>query len=349
MIGHFMAGLKDLGVSTSSKRRKNRWVGPVEVLENRMVLSPTINTINDDPGVSIGGSASGIEEGNIQVEFDWDQDGNTDSMTNTNSLGWFLHEYPAAVSPGDTLSVRAVESGEAGQWMSYTLSDQNSQSLRIGAMTIEDRLLEVEIEVAGNPQDVQVSFDVYHDGVVESVVTPHSIPSVVFELPEIDGSFTVFIEARYEGETASRTIEVTGISQPEDAGGLKGVGGLERAGGSEGPESPPPQGGIPGFGMYAYLLTDTGVEGDCVTDQAVFAVNFGEQLNSNSTLEIDLNGDGVADSTLDVSGADSVVFDATDSVSVGEVTVSFRLIVTDPSTGGTVMSEWISVTIQLAG
>ncbi|MDA1012910.1 MAG: hypothetical protein O3A00_00485 [Planctomycetota bacterium] len=367
MVGHLLAGLKNLAVSASSKRRMNRWIGPVEVLENRIVLSPTIDTVSDDPGISISGSASGIEESNIQVEFDFDQDGMTDSTTNTNSLGWFVHGYPATVSAGDTVSVRAVENGDFGDWVAYTLSSQNSSSVQIGATTIAGGLLEVEIEVAGDPQDVEVSFDVHHDGVVESVVHPQSIPSVVFELPEISGSFIVFVKATFEGETASRSIEVIGAEIPGGTGGAtdgsSSVGinnpvlisesadgnGSGTTGSTQGAGNPV-SGDVAGTGsgMYVYQLTESDT-GESFANQAVFGVDFGGQLGANAALEVDLNGDGVADETIDVSGLESIVFDATASASVDAVTVSFRLVLADPITGQTSLSDWISVSIPFLG
>jgi hypothetical protein len=95
------------------------------------------------------------------------------------------------------------------------------------------------------------------------------------------------------------------------------------------------------------LQYDTGEEGDNVTeDPTITGTITNEGSTGNVELEIDFNADGIADDWTYGPSGGNFVYDPSDYISFGQVTIAVRAVEMEPEEPEMLFGEWVSITFN---
>jgi hypothetical protein len=351
-------------ISRHRRRHRPRLVASAEVLEYRLCLSaaPVISNlslqndtgqagdnITEDPTLT-GTLADDGGSSMVDIEIDFDGDSLADDCIYAQALGTFEYDPSSLISFGQvTINVRAIEMDPEtteitfGEWVPITfdykappndppsitgLSLLNDTGDPGDNITLDPTLTGTLSDDGGSSMmDLEVDFD--GDGLADDCIYAPALGTFEYD-PSSHISFgqvTIAVRAVEMDPMTTETAFGEWVSITFDY---------------QAPPNDPPA--IASFS----LANDTGVAGDLVTDDPTL---MGSILNDgpfeNIEIDIDYDGDGVADDFLYVGSDGTFEFDPTAYISAGEVTIAVRAFEMDPVTTEYHYSEWTLITFTL--
>lgn len=206
---------------------------------------------------------------------------------------------------------------------SLTLQNDTGQA---GDGITEDPTLSGSITNDDNTNQVSIEIDINADGVADDWV-----------YPEADGTFVV--DPANHVSFGELTIKVRAVEMVfENSETLFS----EWASITFTYEAPPND--PPSIASLS-LLSDTGTAGDNITeDPTLIGSLLNDGMFDSMSLEIDYNGDGVADDWVYPEGDGTFAIDPTNYVTFGEVTIAVRAVEMDMNSAETLFGDWSSIT-----
>lgn len=300
-------------ISPASRKRQQRCgFGPVEALEHRVLLSRVsveLGYISDVPDEEISGLVYGEDADHASVEFDFRGQGSVSDSSSTDDFGRFSVDYPATANAGDTVHFRLNIETSVGDWQPYVLSGAGSDPSGWPNVNVESGRLNIRHRSRVVDEVIAVGRD---GSYVTSNSSEWGSDQASVDLSGLEGEYLVVVGSRND----------YGLSDPE----LFNLD-IEAVEGS--------------LDTYIYQVTTS--EGVSL----VISVSDGGNAVSNATVEIDWNGDGLADAVCTTDESGQARLDVTGQIPQELVTIYFRSASADASANMN-YSAWQSLQIDFS-
>lgn len=306
-------------ISPVSRRRQQRsGLAATDVLEQRVVLSAVeLGFISDIPEEEIMGLVygDGVVDSSVDFDFSGTGAGQVNDSTTPDDFGRFSVDYPAHANAGDTIRFRLNNASTKGNWQPYVLSDDDSNSTSSSStgwtpdVQIDDGNLIIKDTGAGEDEILAVG----RGGVfVRSNASDWGRERAGVDLKGREGEFVVVMGKREGSRISNPSVLNVDIEAVGDS-----------------------------LDTYIYQVTTS--EG---VSLMVSVSSNGNAVN-NAKVEIDWNGDGVADAvcTTDANGVAQI--DVTGQIPQELVTIRFRTF-SDNAEANSSGGEWQSLEIDFS-
>ncbi|WP_165698738.1 choice-of-anchor D domain-containing protein [Bremerella volcania] len=307
--------------------------------------SDLISSLTTVTGSISANDGSSLSDRDVVVQFDLDQDGEVDAISQPQSDSQFLFDS-SDMSPGSiTISARAMwydpylDQDVSGPWETFTftyeLATATPPTLSNLGLAVDTGLddadnitsnptLIASVEVTGDVVADFVELDFDGDGTSDATSLLDSNGNLTYTPVDLAyGQHTV--AARVIGYQYAQSTTITGpwseftFTYQESTASTAIVESLA-------------------------LLSDSGTEGDGLTENGTIIGNIADDASvANVTVQVDTNSDGVADATI-FTNADGIFLYTPSSLDSGTQTFAFRAVEYDSQSGDHLVGAWESIT-----